>query len=131
VTTPVSGPGPFSQRTDRQPMADLPNADYGEQKAFQALQSGAPLAADSGQAPGPDLSGLVGLGEPSQQPGTPVTDGADGGAGVGMDALGLGDPDAQSKAQLASYLPALEFMANRPGTSAAARNAVRRIKATI
>lgn len=135
MSTPVSGPGPFSQRTDRQPIRDIPNADYGEQTAFRDLQSAAPLAADNSQVQqamgGPDFSSLVGLNEPSQMPGTPVTDGANSGPGADMSALGLSNPDDEQRAVLASYLPALEFLANRPGTSSAARNAVRRIKAEI
>lgn len=135
MTTPVSGPGPFSQRTDKQPIRDIPNADYGEQSAFRGLQAAAPLAADNGQVQqamgGPDFSNLIGLNEPSQQPNTPVTDGANSGPGADMSALGLGNPDDQQRALLTSYLPALEFLANQPGTSSAARNAVRRIKAEI
>ena len=40
----VSGPGALSQRTDgKQPVMALPNAKYGENKDFQAVESGAPM----------------------------------------------------------------------------------------
>lgn len=136
---PVSGPGKFSQRTDRQPIATLNNADYGEQKAYKQLQQDAPMASAPG-VPGasPDLSqlfsgaaaNLIPMGAESGQPGVPVTNGANAGPGVGMDAMGLPNPDQQTAAQQAAYLPAYEFMANKPGSSTAARNLVRRMKAS-
>jgi len=125
VTTP-SGPGPYSQRTDRQPRADLPNADYGEQQSFQDLQAAAPMAADSGMAAaaqgggGPDLSGLVGLGEPSQRPGEDVM------TGVGAPAVNYAQEDIANRQ---AWLPALTFMANQQGASWAFRNAVRKLQA--
>lgn len=125
MTTP-SGPGPYSQRTDRQPRMDIPNADYGEQQAFQDLQAGAPMAADSGMAPaaqgggGPDLSGLVGLGEPSQRPGEDVM--------TGVGAPPINQP-AEDIANRQAWLPALAFMADQQGASWAFRNAVRKLQA--
>src|SRR5215475_11120255 len=82
----VSGPGQFSQRTDKQAKVDIPNADYGEQQAYQQLESGAPMAASPGQPsnvsnPQVNLSQLfqgasanvVGLNQPTQRPNEPVT----------------------------------------------------------
>lgn len=139
MAIPVSGPGPYSQRTDRQPMASLPNAGYGEQKAYKQLQQDAPMAQSSGTAPSMDFASLFGnpgdrvipIGAESGQPDVPVTDGAARGAGAGVEALGLAPEDAQAKAQMASMLPAAEFLANKPGSSAAARNMIRRMKASL
>ena len=107
----VSGPGALSQRTDGQPMRDLPDARYGENAQFRADQQGAPLASASsvtGGGGGIDLSQIVGLGEASTQPGTPVTDGAAMGAGAGPEALGLPRDDLQEEAQaLKKYLPVM------------------------
>jgi hypothetical protein len=136
--TPVSGPGKFSQRTDKQPMASLNNADYGEQKAYKQLQQDAPMAASGDLPPGGmDFASLFGnpasrvvpLTEDSRQPGVPVTDGANAGMGAGIEALGLTPEDAQTRAQQAAWLPAYEAMANKPGSSSAARALVRQIKA--
>ena len=52
----VSGPGALSQRTDgAQPVMRLPNAGYGESKAFEEQQQAAPLG-DSGGAGAPNLA---------------------------------------------------------------------------
>lgn len=140
MSTPVSGPGPFSKRTDMgQKRYDIPNADYGEQKSYQQLQAGAPMAAQGGLPPGTDFNSLFGnaadriipLNAESNQPNTPVTDGAELGAGAGLDVLGLSNPDDETKAKLAAWLPALEYLANQPGSSTAARNAIRRAKAGL
>lgn len=134
--TPVSGPGPFSQRTDKQPQQTLPNANYGENKDYQELQSGAPMAADSGaiagsfnQLFGNPASSVVGLGADSTMPDVPVTDGAAQGPGQGPEALSSSQT-AQTN-YMASYLPALEFLANQPGSSDAARNIVRLLKSQL
>lgn len=134
--TPVSGPGAFSRRTDMgQKKMDIPNADYGEQKAYQAQQGGAPMA----QSGGMDFASVFGnaadrvipMGQESGQPNTPVTDGAALGMGAGVEAMGFQNPNQQSAAQVASWLPALEIMANKPGSSAAARAAIRRAKSQL
>lgn len=141
---PVSGPGKFSQRTDRQPIRDIPNADYGEQTAYKQLQQDAPMARQPDMPPasamrGMDFASLFGnpadrvvpMGADSQEPNTPVTDGANFGPGADSSSLGLKAPDAQSNAQLASWLPALEFLASKPDSSIQARALVRSIKAML
>lgn len=138
---PVSGPGPYSQRTDRQPIQSIPNAGYGEQKAYKQLQQDAPVAASSGQPQAtPDFASMFGnaadrvvpMGAESNQPGTPVTDGAALGMGQGMDALGLGVSRSQQDLQnLASQLPVLEYMANQPNASWGLRQLVRSIKGSM
>lgn len=135
----VSGPGQFSQRTDKAVSGandSLPNAAYGENKDYQEQKSGAA----QGQSPGGNVdfaslfgdpsSRVVGLNAPSAQPGTPVTDGAALGAGAGQEALGLADEKQADLESLAPYLPVLEFMANQPGASWAMRNTIRKLKAS-
>lgn len=135
MSTPVSGPGQFSQRTDKavsEANRSLPNADYGEQAAYQEQLSGAPMAQSQGA---PDLSsmfagaadGVVGLGDESTMPDVPVTDGANAGPGAGSEVLSGGQPNPGLE-QLRGWLPALEYMADN-GKSDAARNLVRQIQA--
>lgn len=135
MSTPVSGPGQFSKRTDKavgQANRSLPNADYGEQAAYQEQLSGAPMAHGQGV---PDLSsmfdgaadGVVGLGEDTTMPNVPVTDGADSGPGVGSEILAGGQSN-EAIAKLRAWLPALEYMADS-GNSDAARNLIRQIQA--
>jgi hypothetical protein len=72
---------------------------------------------------------VIPMNQESGQPGVPVTDGANAGPGVGMEALGITPEDMQSNAKMLAYLPALEAMANKPDSSAIARALVRRLKA--
>lgn len=134
--TPVSGPGKFSERTDKavsEANRNLPDAGYGEQAAYQEQQAGAAMA----QSGGVDFASLFGnpasrvtpLSEPSTMPDVPVTDGAAAGPGAGMEALGLTDQKAADLESIIPYLPVLEFMANQPGSSWAMRNLVRKAKA--
>ena len=132
---PVSGPGKLSQRTDRgQKMRVLPDAAYGEQATFQADQAGAPMAAaggapqSSGSTP-PDLSQVVGFGDPTQRPNEPVTSGAPTGPGPGMDALGLANPQSDSGMQyIRDVLPMRELASQLPSAGPAFRQFVRRIR---
>lgn len=130
---PVSGPGRLSQRTDRQPIAQLPDAAYGEQQTFRADQQAAPMAAAPGpQGVGPaDLSQVVPFGAPTSRPGEPVTAGAASGPGPGMSALGLSDDDDAGIQHLKDSLPALELMANQPTAGRALRQFVRRVRAAM
>jgi hypothetical protein len=137
--TPTPGPGKFSQRTDKavaNANRNLPNADYGEQAQYQAAQQGMqkPQEVNVSGMNFNDLFGnpaqnVVGLGEPSQMPNTPVTDGAD--LGPGGDSSILSSSQKVSDTTMVAYLPALEFMANQPGSSDAARNLVRNLKASM
>lgn len=111
---PVSGPGRYSRRTDGQVQTDLPDADYGENASFREIQRGAPMAS---VAAGPDfakmLSGLTGLGAPTQEPDVPVTSGADLGPGPGSGVLGIGGDSTERRdaAFLARHIPVLAEMA--------------------
>jgi len=133
MTTPVSGPGQFSKRTDKaveKADSKVPDAAYGEQKAYQEQKAGAPLAkADFASMFGNPAQNVVPLHAPSSQPEVPVTSGAAEGPGAGVEALGLPDQSQEDMQRLVPYLPVLEFMANQPGASWAMRNVVRKTKA--
>lgn len=141
MAIPVSGPGKFSQRTDRQPLAAIPNADYGEQKAYKQLQQDAPMAqagAPSGGAMdfaslfGNPADSVIPLDAESTQPGVPVTDGAALGAGQGVEAMNFGAPRSKQDLQnLASQLPVLEYFSNMPNASWGLRQLVRNIKGSL
>lgn len=137
---PVSGPGALSKRTDsgpgaKQPMRVPTGGAYGDATQLAQTQQGAPMAASpGGDAPAPGLlagMGLPsgpGLAAPTQQPGTPVTDGAAAGPGAGPEALGIAPQKDQDMQALLAYLPVFEHLANQPGSSSAARNMVRSLK---
>ena len=115
---PVSGPGNLARRTDggpgaKQPVMTLPDAKYGEAKAFKQQEQGAPMSAlggmpspagPGGPPAGPGPGGPAGqampdmpvpLSDPTQRPDEPVTHGADAGPGPGSASLGLMSPAAQ------------------------------------
>lgn len=140
MTTPtVSGPGALSRRTDTGPtqkLRDLPDADYGEGATYKDLQQSAGLGQSTGgdvnmAAGNPAAANVVGLGEPSMMAGTPVTDGANAGAGMGSEALGLVPHEQQDMESQLPYLPVYEYIANLPNASWAARNYVRRLKGMV
>lgn len=139
MSTPVSGPGQFSKRTDKavgQANRSLPNADYGEQAQYQQQLQGAPMAQGGGTPDfasmfGNPAAGVIGLGADTIRPDEPGTTGAALGPGAGPEVLGGGGDDTQGdSAQLKPYMLALEFMANQPGSSTAARNLVRQLRAS-
>lgn len=124
----VSGPGPLSRRTDGGPaqsLKDLPDAKYGENSQFQALQQGAPLSAsgpstsspgmDPGELPpNPAASQVVPFSAESSRPSEPVTAGAAMGPGPGVSALGSSpvQVEQQDMGKIARSLPLFEMMAN-------------------
>lgn len=130
---PVSGPGKLSKRTDgRQAVRDLPDAEYGGNKEFRDLQQAAPVAQASappaGGGGGIDLSGVVGLDQPSQAVDQPVTAGADAGAGPGTEALGLSEMDGTREELIRRYgqwMPVLVRIADEPTSSPTLRAQVR------
>jgi hypothetical protein len=94
------------------------------------------MAADSGhiaqsfsQLFGNPANNVTGLNADSTMPDVPVTDGAAQGPGQGPEALSS-TQSAQSN-YMAAYLPALEFIANQPGSSDAARNLIRNLKSQL
>lgn len=129
----VSGPGALSARTDGrpQPVRDISGGAYGDRKEFHELQQSAPLpmvqqTARPGAVKVDPFAGITGFGEPSQQPDVPVTDGADAGAGMGSDALGLNQNMVTADAQhLAPLLPMLMKAAQRDDASPSFKKFVR------
>lgn len=114
-----SGPGKFAKRTDRQGAKRLPDAAYGEQKDFQDMQAGAPMAKTPNQPmPQPNpMANVVPLSAPTQRPEEPVTAGVDVGPGPGRDILGLKSPvDNQLKdlSKLSKYMPLMMQFADSP-----------------
>lgn len=125
----VSGPGQLSKRTDGGPaqaLRDLPDAKYGENSQFQALQQGASLSASpspQGPAqpfdanalpPNPAAGQVTPLSAPTARPDEPVTAGAAMGPGPGPSALG-GQPAqiaSQDMGKISQSLPLFEMMAN-------------------
>lgn len=135
---PVSGPGALSKRTDgKQPRMTLPNAQYGEAANFDQIQAGAAIPqAGSLSAPTPQTlagvtQGLTPLSAPSQQPGTPVTDGAALGPGAGPSALNLPSQQQQNAQDFRRYLPVLLDRAQRDGTPQSFKNLVRQLIASL
>lgn len=116
---PLSPPGALSQRTDKQPAMQLPDAGYGEQAAFQEIQQGAPMA---GMAPPPDMFA------PTERPDVPLYDGAAYGPGAGPEALPTSTSFDSDNAMIAKYLPQFEQMAAQEGTPDSFRQFVRYLR---
>lgn len=144
---PVAGPGALSRRTDggpaskKQPIAKLPDANYGEQSEFRGIQQGAPLrqapapgAVAPGAAPGgPPMAGIP-LDAPSMRPRESVTAGANAGPGLDMAGIGIAEPDLASEdiAQMMRYLPTLQLMVDlNPSTSMVTRSLVRFLRSQV
>lgn len=136
---PVSGPGALSRRTDgggpgsQQPVRVPTGGSYGDATQLMKLQQAAPLAAspggDTAQPAGSSITdGVTPFGADTQMPDVPVTDGAALGPGVGPEGLNLSPQKDEDIQRLIQYLPVFEHMANQPGSSRAARNAVRSLK---
>lgn len=82
MSMPVSGPGPYSQRTDKQPVREPGGLPYGENKALRQQQQAAPMA----QAPA--LPPATPFDAPTARPDQPVTAGANAGPGPDQSVLG-------------------------------------------
>lgn len=141
----ASGPGPLSRRTDGGPaqaLKDLPDAKYGENSQFQALQQGASLSASpspqgrvqpfdaNSLPPNPAAGQVTPLSAPSGRPSEPVTSGASMGPGPGMEAIGAQPQQAaqQDLGKLAQSLPFFEMLANMPDANPSTRMLVNMVK---
>jgi hypothetical protein len=113
----VSGPGPYSKRTDTggQPIVNLPDPDYGEATEYRAMQKGAPLSDSASDGPkppypsdvpgpapqpqveaaGPERAPLPGLFDRGD-PNIPVTAGAPIGPGANSVTGGMATPQPYS-----------------------------------
>lgn len=112
----VSGPGKLSQRTDMVPSG----GSYGSRKATEEIMSGASMPSGTkSSGPKPQVSAptpVTGLFEPSQMPGTPVTNGYPFGPGD------TPEPQIPEKyAMLRSYADRLDTMAAQPDAPEAFR----------
>ena len=144
---PVSGPGSLSQRTDggpadKQAARYISGLPYGEGQAMMDIQNSAPMAAAPSIEQSNMPSGLasaaasqqpiVGLNAPTTRAGEPVTAGANAGPGPDMSVLGLGQQDQTAdnnyRATIATYMPALMFLASRPNVSSETRNVIRQLR---
>lgn len=143
---PVSGMGAQSQRTDggpadKQRLRYIANLPYGEGQEFMDIQSGAPMEA----SPAPTSTGarravastgggggIIPLTAPSMRPNEPVTNGAELGAGAGLEALGIEaarqEQDRAFAAQIAQYMPVLMQVAASPNTSSETRDVIRQLR---
>lgn len=145
-----SGPGALSKRTDGGPaqaLKDLPDAKYGENSQYQALQQGASLSASPspmGQAqpapggggspqelpPNPMAGQVTPLSAPTARPDEPVTSGASMGPGPGTSALGPQPAQIgqQSMSKISAAMPFFEMMANMQDADPSTRLFVNLVK---
>ena len=122
---PVSGPGKLSRRTDGGPSSKSAvqgvremsgGGKYGERKALEEAQAGAPMQGNpvQAQAPVPATTAtsptppVAGLFDPSQRPNEPVTSGLPVGPGRTPAPQMAGNYD-----MIVKYMPALELMASQ------------------
>lgn len=132
---PASGPGRLSKRTDGGPsqkMRALEGGAYGEGKAMDELQRGAPMGATT---PASSAGGMGGMGvDPSAL--TPLD------APTGAPEVGLLDNLSQFQGQqpsiddatrerMQAYLPTLLWLASQPGASEATRQFARQLRADL
>lgn len=101
---------------------------YGERKAMESIQGGAPLA---GAPSGPSAADLIPFGAPTQNPGEPITAGAALGPGIGPEAAGISSDSDQTLDQLAGLLPSLALIANLPSATPEVRSYYRALKARL
>jgi hypothetical protein len=137
---PVSGPGKLSRRTDGGPSSKTAiqgmremsgSGKYGERKALQEAQLSAPMAGNPMRAQSPVMTAapsgppVVGLLDPSQRPGEPVTAGLPVGPGRTPERQMTGNYDMIMK-----YMPALELMASQEDAPEPFRALVNYVKVT-
>lgn len=136
---PVSGPGRLSKRTDHGPVRSLPDAGYGENKAFEQAQQAVPVAASSNVVSPTQAQGMTAaaamptpLHAPSENPNQPVTAGADAGAGPGSSVLNLPTDSRDSlRAQYGPIMPALVAQAQSQYATQAFKDSVRALLAMM
>lgn len=135
---PVSGPGALSRRTDGGPTSQPPmvanGGPYGSRQEMESIQSGATMQGGGGgnTAPaGPTPAEMIPFGAPTQNPGEPVTAGADLGPGIGQQAAGIYNDSDATLQQLAPLVRSLEAVANLPTATPETRSYVRALKARL
>lgn len=126
---PVGMPGAMSRRTDGgpadpQPERRLPDAKYGENKAFQAAESAAPMAGGGNAAPSAP-PGVVPLDADTQRPTEDVM-------ASPPDLAMMPEPETLDQADamaLKSLMPGLELLASMPDSTPSFRVIYRRLRA--
>jgi hypothetical protein len=137
---PVSGPGKLSRRTDGGPssksavqgMREMSGGGkYGERKALQETQAGAPMAGNPMPTQSPVMAAVpsgppvAGLFDPSQRPNEPVTAGLPVGPGRSPEPQMAGTYD-----MIVKYMPALELMASQQDAPESFKALVNYVKVT-
>ena len=139
---PVSGPGKLSRRTDGGPSSKSAvqgiremsgGGKYGERKALEETQAGAPMQGNPiptpTQAPvmsaAPGGAPVAGLFDPTQRPNEPVTSGLPVGPGRTPKPQMAGNYD-----MIIKYMPALELMASQDDAPEPFKALVQYVKVT-
>jgi hypothetical protein len=131
-----SGPGSMSQRTDGGPASKqaaryMAGGNYGD-GGLMDIQTAAPMAAtpdtqptSMSQAQGPMADQtVIPFNAPTQHPDEP-------GDATTSSPLNLTDQDANFRASVAMYMPALAFIANQPETSQETRDVIRQLRQAL
>jgi len=137
---PVSGPGKLSRRTDGGPSSKSAvqgvremsgGGKYGERKALEETQAGAPMQGNPVQAQAPVMAAMpsgqpaAGLFDPTERPNEPVTSGLSVGPGRTPQPQMAGNYDMIMK-----YMPALELMASQDDAPEPFKALVQYVKVT-
>lgn len=137
---PVSGPGKLSRRTDGGPSSKSAvqgvremsgGGKYGERKALEETQAGAPMQGNPVQAQAPAMAAMppgppaAGLFDPTQRPNEPVTSGLPVGPGRTPQPQMAGNYD-----MIIKYMPALELMASQDDAPEPFKALVQYVKVT-
>jgi len=131
-----SGPGSLSQRTDGGPASKqaaryIAGGDYGEGQEMMDIQTSAPMAATPETAKPMPASQMqkavpqtvIPFNAPTQHPDE---------AGTATAApANPSDLDANFRASIAMYMPALAFLADQPETSQETRDVIRQLRQAL
>lgn len=128
----VSGPGPYSKRTDvGTPEMKMGSIAYGEGVETADIQAGAPLAKSEPMSPSEVMAPkapITPLYAETQYKDQPVTNGIDMGAGAGSEALQMRkDTDLEFRASIQAAKPVLAFVMDQPQTSPETRAIIKQL----
>ena len=132
-----SGPGALSQRTDGGPASKqaaryIAGGNYGDGQELMNIQTSAPMAATPETAKPTSASQIqeavpqtvIPFNVPTQYPNEP-------GETMAVVPQNTPDADANFRASIAMYLPALAFIADRPETSQETRDVIRQLRQAL
>jgi hypothetical protein len=94
---------------------------------MEAIQGGADMQGGGGNP----AANLIPFGSPTQNPGEPVTAGADLGAGMGPAAAGISSDSTATLEQMAPLLRSLKMVANLPNSTPETVSFVRALEAKL